>query len=385
MFLFSQIEPTQELQFIFYLIPVCLGTQLAFYFYYQFYKIQDVHLKLNRILLSFGTFTLLIVFGALFLNITRNFVVSPLLTSIFTKMGWSSALLSPIGFLSFIIIKEFSPVMNLKLVKILMGLSIIPVIIVIILPSPRSPFFFGSLVFTFLSAYYLLGFQVKLIKRSVGTIKTKFKQFFLGELISLAAIGFAIAVGLGLPPGVNEIIYYMGVTVLATGFLILFLCAYEFPAFYEFEWKDNLLKLFIIDQKDNSFLYHCNLTELLKQKDVKPDSPPSQSDGDKILSGGLAGIETIISAITNTAKDKIDTIEQENSFILLEYGTAPTEVTYALLVKKDLRSLHHLLKTIKNQFELLFKEVLLNLDQVKTSKQELFGSFDTIINIITEQ
>jgi hypothetical protein len=48
-------------------------------------------------------------------------------------------------------------------------------------------------------------------------------------------------------------------------------------------------------------------------------------------------------------------------------------------------SLHHLLKTIKNHFELLFKEILLNLDQVKTSKQELFGSFDTIINIIMEQ
>jgi hypothetical protein len=152
----------------------------------------------------------------------------------------------------------------------------------------------------------------------VGTIKTKFKQFFVGELVSLTALGFAISVGFGLPPGINELIYYMGVSVLATGFLILFLCAYEFPPFYEFEWKDNLLKLFIIDQKDNSFLYYCNLAELLTQKPVKSDSSPLQSDSDKIFSGGLAGIENIISAITNTASDKIDTIEQENTFILLE-------------------------------------------------------------------
>jgi len=41
-----QINANQEWQFLFYLIPVIFGIQLALYFFYQYYKIQDVKLQL---------------------------------------------------------------------------------------------------------------------------------------------------------------------------------------------------------------------------------------------------------------------------------------------------------------------------------------------------
>jgi len=385
--IFAQTKSSQEIQFLAYLSAVVIGIQLSFYFFYQYYKIQDVYLRLNRILLSYGSFTLLIVSGALFLNISRIFVADPMANAILNKIGWVCALFSPIGFLYFIVLKEFSKIMNLKIVKILMILSLIPIFVVIIVPSTSSPLFIASLSFTLLGAYYLFSFQIRLIKQSVGTIKIKFIQFFFGELISLSSLFFAVQVGLGiLPPGITELVYFIGVGILLTGFIIMFFSAYEFPPFYEFEWKENLLKLFIINQKDNNCLYYCNLSEAVKQKisTDKIESLPSLSYGDRLFSGGIAGIEDIISAITDTKGEKINKIRQEDSIILLEYGTTPSNITYAMLVEKDLASHQHLLKLLKRQFEIYYKEVLLNLDNFKENQEQLFRSFDLIINDILE-
>ena len=383
----SSILPEQELQFLFYLIPAMIGVQLALYFFYQYNKLQDVNLKLNRILLSFGTFTLLMMLGALFINISRLFVADPLLKEIFSRIGWSSSLFSPFGFLYFITIKEFSMLMNLKIVKIVMALSLIPIIVVIVVPSVRSPIFPVSIIFTILTAYYVFSFQIRVIRRSMGTIKRKFIQFVLGEFVSLSAIGFAVPVGLGiLKPEINELIFFIGVSILLIGFIILFFSAYEFPPFYEFEYRENLSKLFIINQENNACLYYCNLAELvaqLAQKNKMADAP--QTDSDRIFSGGIAGIESIIAVITDTKTEKIDKIKHEDSIILLEYWTAAHPLTYALVVKKDLSSLRYLLQSIKNKFEMINKDILMELDKFKEIQDRLFDNFTPFIKNMLKQ
>ena len=373
-----EITPTLEFQFLFYLIPVTIGVQLSFYFIYQYFKIQDVNLKLNRILLSFGILTFLLVFGALFLNIQRLFGGSE--TDIFYRLGWAFALASPVGFLSFIAIEEFSVIMNLKFVRIVMGLGLIPIIFVLIFGV--SPIFIGSLPFSVISVYYIIGFQIKLIRRTMGNIKKRFKQFFGGELLSLASLPFAVMVGLGVfQSPVKEIIYYCGVGLLTTGFIIIFISAYDFPPFYEFEWKDALLKFFVFNQNDYSIIYYCNLEEISKLLDAPLELriEYSKTSGDRIFSGGISGIETVVNSITDSKGEKINRIQQEDSLILLEYGTDPSFVTYALLIKKDMKSIYHFLKSLKRVFEVLFKEILLNLDDLKENKDLIFGSFDSII------
>ena len=54
--LLIQIDVSQEMQFLTYLIPVILGNQLMVYFFYQYKKNFDTNLKLNRILLSYALF-----------------------------------------------------------------------------------------------------------------------------------------------------------------------------------------------------------------------------------------------------------------------------------------------------------------------------------------
>lgn len=375
------VGPELEAQFLFYLIPVLIGIQLALYFIYQYYKIQDVNLKLNRILLSFVAFISLLVFGALFLNVSRIFGNDSISVDIFSRLGWAFALSSPIGFLSFIVLEEFSTIMNLKFVKIVMVLGLIPIVMVLTAGN-RSPFFMGTLIFAVISAYYIIGFQIKLIKRTMGNIKKRFILFFTGEIISLIALPFAVMVGLGIfESPINEIIYFSGVAILLSGFITIFISAIDFPPFYEFEWKDNLLKIFVVNEQNNTCLYYNNIAENYKKlkagNETTGDSVKSYRE--HLFSGGISGIETIISTITDTKGDKINRIQQENSLILLEYGTAASFITYALIVKKDMKSIHHLLNSLKNVFELLFKEVLLNLDNVGNNYELIFGSFDIFI------
>lgn len=83
--LLSQTYSYQESQFLAYLIAVIIGIQLGFYFFYQFYKIQDVYLKLNRILLSLGSFILLIILGALSINVSRLFFTDSKLKTVIHK------------------------------------------------------------------------------------------------------------------------------------------------------------------------------------------------------------------------------------------------------------------------------------------------------------
>ncbi|MFX1601421.1 MAG: hypothetical protein ACFFB6_12550, partial [Promethearchaeota archaeon] len=124
--LYQSVE-LKEFQFLFYLIPVTIGIELVFYFYYQYFKIRDAKLKLNRVLLAFGTFILFIVIGPLWIQISRNFLTEgSQLYEIISRIGWAFAFLSTIGFSLFIIKEEFSQIINIKVVKILIILNLIP-------------------------------------------------------------------------------------------------------------------------------------------------------------------------------------------------------------------------------------------------------------------
>ncbi|MFX0026388.1 MAG: hypothetical protein ACFE8M_08220 [Candidatus Hermodarchaeota archaeon] len=379
--MYFQLDPIIEFQFLFYLIPVFIGIQLAFYFFYQYYKIKDVNLKLNRILLSFGTFILFMVFGALIIQIARNFATDPLLKGIIYKIGWSTAFFSPIALELFILTEDFSKIVNLKLIIILMVLNAIAIVLSIIAPTTRSPIFFISIGLVILNGINIIRFEIILIKKSVGKIKKKFKQFFIGTITSLMAIFFAIVVGLGVLKtfALQLIIYYIGVSILLSGFILIFSCAIDFPPFYEFEWRENLLKLYIINRENYECIYDFKFykSEISNAKITKDEKTKLR---DNLMSSGLIGIDIIISKITGTEEKEINKIKHEDSYILLEYGTAPFNLIYALLIRKDSLSTTHLLQNIKRQFESFYREILLRLASFKKNQELLFGSFDVILN-----
>jgi hypothetical protein len=247
---------------------------------------------------------------------------------------------------------------------------------VLILPSLQSPIFIISISLVVLNGLYIIRFQIILIQKSIGRIRKKIRFFFIGALISLVALIFATLVGLRvLPPLFNEIVYFIGVLILFIGFLIVYLSVYNFPPFYEFEWRENLIKLFIFNPNNYKTLYLLDLVQ---------DSHPTiySEHRDKIFSKGISGIEKVITLITDSEIERINKIQRDEFLIIFEYGTAPIPLIYVLIVKKDLISSKHLLKTIRTRFESFFKEILNNLDPTEEDQEKIFNSFNPIIKKI---
>lgn len=168
------------------------------------------------------------------------------------------------------------------------------------------------------------------------------------------------------------IIFFIGASLLIVGFALTLVGLYTFPAFYGFKWVGNILKLFIINQKNNVCLYSRDFSKI--------KSEHKQRDYEQLFSVGIIGIDMVLSEITNTQGEAINKIQQPDSLILLEYGSGiSSQIIYALIVKKDLKSNMYVLKTIKKQFESFYKEILRELDNLKGNKEQLFGSFDIII------
>jgi hypothetical protein len=375
----TQIEISREIQFMFYLIPVVIGIQLSVYFFYQYHKIKDVSLPLNRVLLAFGSFILFIILGPLFIQISRNFILEGFLYEIFSRIGWILVLFSTISVSLFIIRNDFVNIINLNIAKILLILNFIPIVAVLLVETLTNPIFLISISFVVLNGLYIIRFQLILIKKSVGKIRKKFVLFFIGSIISLFALFFAALVGLNLlPPMMKKVIYFTGVSELLLGFIIMVFSVYNFPPFYEFEWRDNLIKLIIINDQTMNYLYSYDFVIKNDIDYIKNQS--SLNDYDKILSRGILGFNSIIKTFTRKANERINKIRQDNIHIFLEYGSNNNHLIYTLIVKKDLISTYHLLKSIKTMFESFFKEILLNLDNLKGDNKKVFRSFDKFIH-----
>jgi hypothetical protein len=377
--MFFQTEISKEVQFLIYLIPVILGIQISISFFYRYRKIKDISLPLNKILLAFGSFLLLIVIGPLLIQISRNFIADGFLDNLIYRLGWGIAFTSTLSVSFFIIKKEFSSIIDLKFAKILLVLNFISIVILFLAQIP-SPLFVASILLVALNGFYIIRFMVVLIKRSVGKIKKKFKQFFLGAMVSLPSLLFATIVGLQiLNSFLNQIVYFFGVSELLIGFIIMAFSVYQFPPFYEFEWRESLQKLFVIDTDNRECLFYHNF-----QDTEEPKTISENLDGNinLLFPKGIVGIENLLSTITDTQSVRIEKIKKKNSYIFLEHGKKFENLTFVLLLERDLKSANYFVKVIRNRFESFFKEILMNFEDIKVDQNRIFSSFDQILEII---
>jgi hypothetical protein len=227
-----------------------------------------------------------------------------------------------------------------------------------------------------LSLYVIYG-VLRAKKEDLPTNK-KFMLFglvltFFGNIFTLILL-FSILNYLPTLITVDYIYIYFSICLilLIIGFIIALMGLFTFPSLYGYKWDKNILKLFIINQEDNKCLYSYDF--------VERKSDTNQKDYEKIFSVGIVGIDMILSEITNTKRETMNKIKQSDSLILLEYGSGiVSQIIYVLVVKKDRKSNRIFLKSIKNNFESFYREILKELKYLKGSEEQLFGSFDIII------
>jgi len=69
----------------------------------------------------------------------------------------------------------------------------------------------------------------------------------------------------------------------------------------------------------------------------------------------------------------------------LEYGDHPlSNITYGLLIKKDMYSLRYFLKEVKKQFQAKYKYILSNLELIEGNEEKFFLNFTNNIKVILE-
>ena len=369
-------------------ISVVIGYQIFIYFLYQYYKAKKEKLDLSKILLAYGTIFGLTLTGFFIRNINlyyigkNNLEIFDFLTKLTFLLLYSALMLF------FIIISSdtFHEIINSNLTKILAITITIPLITVFLLQIESFLFILITGITLVISYSYILYFHIRLTRLSTGSIKKR---------LNFILIGFALCViqhfiGGYIPSYILfqkyfQILQVISAPIFLCGLIIVFLGVFRFPAFLEFGWRESLLYIFIIDQRNCNVIYSFDFKEVISKNKNKIKKFPMIKESKLIFSSGIIGINDIISGITNTNYEYVETIKQEDFLILLNHGDTPLSyIIYCLIVSKDMKSYRYFLKIIKNEFEHIYKNILINLNELKGIEKELFLGFDVNIKKLIE-
>ena len=364
-------------------ISVALGYQIFIYFLYQYNKTNKEKLELSKILLAYGSLFGLTLTG-LFIRIINLYYIELYNSGLFILLRNITFILLYSAFMLFFIIissKPFYKIIPSNLTKIIAVSMIIPIISVFILQIESLTFVYISTTALIISYIYILIFHFRTVKLSTGKIKKR---------LNLILLGFALCViqhfiGGYIPSRVlfrkySQILQVISAPIFICGLMIIFLGVFKFPAFLEFGWKQSLMQFLIINRESYRVLYSFDFKEFENEREIHNKKRPKIEERKTILSSGIIGIDAVVSKIIKSDSEHIDIIKQEDFLILLNYGDQPlSSIIYSLIVNKDMKSFSYFLKTMKSEFQKTYRNILINLSELKDVEDKLFLGFDKYI------
>lgn len=366
------------------IFSIILDFQLAIYFLYLYNKHRKEKIGLNKFLLIFSN---IFGFGAtsyLFLVIGSFYIQDILIAELFIRIGVSILQLGILAVLMNLLSKPFLILINLNVVRVISIISGIGVIYTLFFYVNLFGIF-PSILIGLVGGGYFLYFQTKLVKLTSGTVHSRLLMTLIGEIIFL--IGMLLGSGLPRLPVLFELkdmLYFIGSYTVILGLMLIFYGNFKFPGVLEFNWKNNLLKLYIVDARNLFELYSYDFS---KNRSFDNESEPlnnTQENG-TINSIGIAGISDVFDEITKTYQNRIKTIKYGDFSILLEYEKDPnSRFLFVLFVEKNMKSLQLFLNKVKNQFLTTYEGLLTNYDVVERFRETIFSSFDLVLQKILD-
>lgn len=365
-------------------ITIIAGYQLAGFFLYKYFKIRGERLEFNNILLGYGIlFSCLI--SALLLRIISDFFLKDIYgIEIPSKFFYLTILAGCIGYLFIVLRTSIMDYITPYITEVLIILNIFSVV---------SLFFyeFGSILFNISmlplvgSLLYIIGIHFKLVHLASGAIKKRLLSIGIGLIMFFIALFLLREGEVLIFYGENEHFFLTLSSPIANfGLTLMFLGMYNFPAFLEFEWKNDLIKLYIIRKEALSELFSFDFTEYIDSSKYQELTLKDDENRQKVLSKAIIGINSIFSTITGTNSSKTKKIKQADLMILLKYSNfGDYGLIFALIVNKETASIDYFLKQIREEFHDQFKNILSDPEKIKGIESDLFSSFkNRVINLL---
>jgi hypothetical protein len=366
------------------IFSIILDFQLAIYFLYLYRKRQENEIGLNKFLLIFSNLFGMGAVSYVFLVIGSFYIKDTFITELFIRTGISILQGGMLVALLHLLSKPFFSLVNSKLIKIL-SVCVGASLGYLIFFNVNGIGLVISILIGLIGGGYFLYFQTKLVKLTSGTVHSRLFMTLIGEIVFLIGVFF----GSGLPiiPFFLELkdsLYSIGSSIVNIGLIIILYGTFKFPGVLEFNWKKNLLKLYVVDARNLFELYSYDFTNIINYTDEKESNSINGKNG-SINSIGVVGISDVFDEITKTYQNRIKKIKYGNFNILLDYEEDPnSQFLFVLFIDKNLRSLELFLNKVKNQFIQTYKGVLANFDLVDKFRDTIFSGFDLIIQDILD-
>ena len=363
---------------------IILGYQLAVYFLYLYRKHRKDKIGLNKFLLTFSSIFGIGATSYLFLVIGSFYINDGYLTELFVRIGVSLLQSGIIVVLLILLSKPFLTLINSRVVKIICAISSLNILYILFL-YVKPIGLFPSVLIGFIGGCYFLYFQIKLVKLTSGTVHSRLLMTLIGEVIII--IGMFLGSGLPNIPvffAVSDFYYFIGSYVVNLGLLVIIYGTFKFPGVPEFNWKNNLLKLYVIDARNFFELYSYNFNKTRNYPDEIKNHYINE-ENNPINSIGVVGISDVFDEITKTYKNRVKTIKYGKFSILLEYEEDPkSQFLFVLFVDTNMKSLQLFLKNVKAQFLNSYEGLLANYDIVDRFRDTIFSGFDVILQNILD-
>ena len=143
-----------------------------------------------------------------------------------------------------------------------------------------------------------------------------------------------------------EWIYFIGSPILFTLSLIIMLYIIV-KQFFELEWPKKIHHLYIFNSRSSITIQSHSFVEEVTEEGLLES---------QLITGGIYGIAAIIKKITKS-KRRLRLLDHEDVKIILEYGSY---ITAALLTEENFGILRRKLKTLVQEFEMQFKDALVD-------------------------
>lgn len=357
-------------------ITIIAGYQLAGFFLYKYAKIKGERLEFNNILLGYGILFASLISAILLRIISDFFLEENYGIGIPSKFFYFIILLGCIGYLFIVSRTSFMDYIPPYFTEVLIILNILSVITLFF-------FEFGSLLFNISmlplvsSLLYIIVIHFKLVRLASGAIKKRLLSIGVGLTMFIIAL-FLLREGevLIFYKKYEQFLLALSSPIANFGLTLMFLGMYNFPAFLEFEWKNDLIKLYIIRKETLSELFSFDFTGYIDSSKYQELTLKDDKNRQKVLSKAIIGINSIFSTITGTDASKTKKIKQADLMILLKYSNfGEFGLIFALIVNKETTSIDYFLRQIREEFHAQFKNILADPEKIKGIESDLFSSF----------